>query len=262
MSERPVCVVCHRPQDTYDACGRCVADIRRRLEELLDLYHKAAAEMLPGSGGHGAAGSEQSIGLNVAALNWRTGHDILNVLHEWERIIREDRHLTPPALVPLADPGPEGDWTMAQLVAAVRFQQSHLDWSGTQPWFDDYAREVRDLHGQGQAAAREHRQRAMRVPCPAETDHGHSCGKPLAIPDDLTAPLRCPACRSEWTVARLIVVALSDPNVTIWADADAIGTYLNITGKQVRRVARTHQIRKRGMLYDLGAFLNLRQQVA
>ena len=63
---------------------------------------------------------------------------------------------------------------------------------------------------------------------------------------------------------RLIIVAINEPDATIWLDADAIAAFLRITPRHVRRIAKQHHVPKRGQLYELTALRDAwtRQAVA
>ena len=254
-NESPVCIVCGRAQQTYDACQRCLIQLRVMLEDLPALVRECEGVLTPGKGGNGSSGSELSIGVNVAALSWLEGSDVLGVLWEWERLIREERHLTPPGLLE-----PKGG-KEAEIAESVAFHVTHLDWIGQQPWADEYARELRGLHRTGVAAARRDMDRARKIPCPADTQEGLPCGTRLALPDDLLAYFTCPKCKNQWQAVRLVAVALADETVPVWLDAAAIAGYMGISERQVRRYAQrlgNGPDVKRGQLYCVQAIRSAR----
>ena len=80
-------------------CESRECHVKHHLIEIPKLYVLAESCLTPGNGGRGSSSGERSIGINVAALDYRTGTDILGILHSWERIVREEKRLTPPALV-------------------------------------------------------------------------------------------------------------------------------------------------------------------
>lgn len=249
------CPVCDYRVASEGLCRKCHAKFHKMLDDLLELWEDAHLELLPGRGGHGSHSSEQSIGLNVAALSFIAGHDILNLLHEWEKLIRSERSLTPPALLP-----PKDLWR--ELEDAVKFQQQHLVWSSTQDWFPDYISELRALHGQGLAAARRFVERVRRIPCPADNAEGLPCGNLLIVrEDDLLEIFTCRRCRAEWNSFRLIAVALADPASKFWLDAEAIAAWLGVTERRVRQIAKEHDIAKKGELYDFKAIIESRAEL-
>ena len=241
------CPLCNRPTSA-GLCVRCDSRIHRQLDDLIEYWVGAHAELLPGRSGSGGRSSERTIGLNVQALSFIGGHDILNLLHEWEKLIREERNLTRPAF--LKKPAS----LEAEIREAVTFAQTHLPWSGEQPWIDDFARELRELHSQGMAAARQFVDKVRKIPCPAETGDG-ACGNLLKI--NAEEPLdifECRLCHSEWTTLRLMAVAMSS-SAEIWLDAEALAKWMGISERHVRRLAQRHRLPKRGELYEVHAMM-------
>ena len=248
-----ICQLCNRDTSVEGLCNRCHSRLHSWLDDLPEFWRLAHDELLPGRTGSGASSTERTIGLNVNALSFIAGDDILGVLHEWERLIREERQLTKPALLkklPLAD----------EITTAVVFAQTHLQWSGQQAWIEDFATELAELHHKGMSAAKAFVSHERKIPCPATMPDGEYCGFKLKVnKDDPMDIFSCPKCKSEWTTLRMVAVALSSPGLTeIWLDAEAIGSYLNMSAKNVQQFARRHHIRQRGELYDLKAFLAAR----
>ena len=232
-------------------------NLRVTLEDLPVLLFECGIALTPGTGGNGSSGSELSIGVNVAALSWLEGSDVLGVLWEWEKLIREERNLTPVGLLE-----PQGNKDQ-EIDASVKFHLSHLEWIGQQEWADEYARELRNLHRAGVAAARRDIDRARKIPCPADTQEGLPCGNRLTMPDDLLAYFTCPKCKNQWQAVRLVAVALADETVPVWLDAAAIAGYMGISERQVRRYAQrlgNGPEVKRGQLYCVQAIKAARGQ--
>ena len=171
----------------------------------------------------------------------------MGCLHEWEKLIRQDRNLTPPAFLkklPLSD----------ELHAAVEFAQVHLQWSGAQAWIGDFSDELRELHSKGMTAAKAFVQKARKIPCPAEIGDGGVCANPLRInTDDPLDIFQCRKCESQWTTLRLVAVAMSDVKREVWLDAEAIGNFIGVSERHVHRLAKRHDVKRRGQLYDLNA---------
>jgi hypothetical protein len=247
------CPLCNREVSVEGMCQRCHNRIHSQLDDLLEFWKLAHEELLPGKSGNGGRSSERTLGLNVAALSFIAGDDILGCLHEWEKIIRQDRNLTRPAFIKKAD-------LVTELHNAVEFAQTHLQWSGTQEWIGDFRQELRELHSQGMAAARQFVQKTRKIACPAEIEEGGICGNLLAInSDDPLDIFHCRKCESEWTTLRLVAVAMSDPNRQVWLDAEAISKWMGITERHVHRIAKKNKVSKRGQLYDVS---QLRSAVA
>ena len=241
------CQLCNRMVQTEGLCQRCHSRIHQMLDDLLEFWHSAHGELLPGKSGSGGRSSERTIGLNVNALSFIAGDDILGCLHEWEKLIRQDRNLTPPAFLkklPLSD----------ELHAAVEFAQVHLQWSGAQAWIGDFSDELRELHSKGMTAAKAFVQKTRKIPCPAEIGHGGVCANPLRInTDDPLDIFQCRKCESQWTTLRLVAVAMSDVKREVWLDAEAIGNFIGVSERHVHRLAKRHDVKRRGQLYDLNA---------
>ena len=242
------CTLCNHTTISAGLCNRCHNRIHSQLDDLLQFWVGAHSELLPGRTGSGGRSSERTIGLNVAALSFIAGHDILGFLHEWEKLIREERKLTPPALV--AKPNNLGE----EIQAAVRFSQRHLTHSGNQPWIEDFGKELKEIHSQGMAAARQFVERTRKIPCPAETGEG-ACSNLLKInQDDPLEIFECRKCGSQWTTLRLVAVAMSDKQA-IWLDAEALAKWMGISERHIRRLAQKHKLPKRGELYEAHAMI-------
>ena len=192
----------------------------RQLEDLGELWTAAHEELLPGRNGNGGKSSELSIGLNVLALSFVAGDDILKLLHEWEKLVRAERKLTPPALVP------KEQSLEAEIHAAIEFHQKNLEWALNQDWVEDFAKELKDLHSEGIRAAKRWVEKKRSLKCPAELSDG-LCNNNLRInEEDPLAIFTCFKCETEWTTLRLMLVALTDPNYRDW-ETDRKSTRLN-----------------------------------
>lgn len=209
---------------------------------------------------------------------------LLVLLESWCRAIREDRGLAPYGIAT------EG--TTVTLTGTVAFLRHHLDWMTTEPTFriEDFADHVR----RGLAALRRLdpailRATVLRVPCPTVQDATgatHSaergtagisgtpndsqtykvpssgsapCGYRLGLEAaDLHGDVRCPRCGTTWTAQRLLISALTDPAVTVWADQSTIADALGIGASTLRRWANHGLIPRHGSRYDAGAAFRLR----
>lgn len=246
------CNLCNFIIQAPGICRKCHQRIYTQLGDLLELWSAAHGELLPGGGGHGSSSGEMTIGLNLQALNFIAGNDILNLLHDWEKLIRQERQLTPPALL-------KQESLAKELAKAVRFAQESIEWLSTTDYIADFSREIRELHGQGIAASRQFVKRTRKITCPADNKEGLPCGNLLILrEDDLLELFSCRKCGSDWNTYRLIIVAMSDPRTEFWLDAEAIGSWLNLSARRVQQIAKEAQVAKRGSLYDLKAILAAR----
>jgi hypothetical protein len=140
-----------------------------------------------------------------------------------------------------------------EIVTAIKFQQINLQWSGTQDWISDFANELSTLHRQAMTAARDFVEKARRISCPGETSEGR-CGNKLVINEENPLDIfECRKCQTQWTTLRIVAVALSEPNRQVWLDAEAIGRWLGISDRQVRRIAKANNVPHKGALYDFEA---------
>lgn len=244
MDHEFVCPICQRPKSSAGTCAQCHHKVMMMIDDLFEFWNQAHLHITP-TKGSGQRSSEMSIGVNVSALSFITGHDILNLLWEWEKLIRAERNLTKPAFL---DPKPLAD----EIRQAVLFAQRHLEYSSQQPWFDDFLRELRELHSKGRAAAKIFVEKKKRIPCPGEIE-GLPCARLLQLGDASTMMeiFSCPKCKTEWTTLRLVAVAMSDPNADIWLDIEAIAGWLGISERQCRRIALRNAVDRRGRLYNL-----------
>lgn len=240
------CPLCNRSKKQADAtlCRPCSTRCRLRLLELPALHKEAHYCLQPQRGGHGTNSGEPTLGINLSALDFVSGKAIIDCLHSWERVIRAERQLTPPALVP-AQPTIEDE-----IRATVVFHDAHFDWIMSQDWADEYAREIASVNAQGASAAQRHVDPVKRIPCPTDMTEG-LCGFPIPCKgDDLLEPVTCKRCNTDWTPARLIAVAMATPGQQIWLDVEAIATWIALSEKQVRRLLKQFDVPRRGQLFD------------
>jgi hypothetical protein len=196
-----------------------------------------------------------SIGINVAALSFIAGDDILGLLHEWEKLIRQERKLTPPAFLK-KEPN-----VGAEIVTAIEFHQKHLAWTMDQEWVEDFAKELKELHGQGIRAAKQWVEKKRTIKCPTELSD-EVCGNRLKINEqDPLAIFTCFKCETEWTTLRLMMVALSDPNSNVWLDAEALAKWMNFSERHIRRLAKAAGVKKRGELYNVKEMIAARSKL-
>ena len=245
-----ICQVCKSEIETE--CRSCFGRMRAILRELPQLQYEAGFYLEPSRTGSGAVTAERSIGINVNALDFSMATDLLAILHGWEQIIRRERQLTPPALV-AKEHGID-----LEVQATCEFHIAHLSWTLQQEWALDFAGELWGLHARGRAAAKKFKEQARRIPCPTD-----DCNRFVVIDvEQLTQDVSCFGCKQQWSVLRLVALAMSNPNRRFFLDIEAISTWLQMTQREVYRLVKKFEIEKRGSTYDLQAIMKARQQNA
>lgn len=240
------CQICHRSiTREIGVCEKCLNRVHSHLDDLFELWQKAHEELIPGKGRSGMSGSEKSIGVNVEALSFVTGDDILGKLHAWEVLIREGRNMTRPALLvklKLAD----------EIFDAIKFAQINLEWSSSQEWFNDFAVEVKDLHTLGIRAARIFDgDRTTTIKCPGHLDNGTPCGSPIRRHRDLLSIFACRTCGTEWTTLKLAHAGLAKDNSRPMLDSESIAALLGLSSRRIRQLVKEHNIKKIRTYYDV-----------
>lgn len=249
------CVICARrdPRDGATLCGICTDRIDDNLARIAELTTWASAWITPrtghSDGGRSVPGSRPPI--DVASLDAALGNDALPLLEAWERMVREQHHLAPYGVATALNP--------ASVAGSVTFLRSWLlrlcedaEWP-----IDDMAREVRELRVDLERLDPDHdRPAGERYPCtaPHPDADGRECGYRLVVDmthaaDDIT----CRRCGTTTTGGRIILSALSDPAVTVWAYPGDIADALGIAEGTLRQWHRRGEIRRNGNRYDVGA---------
>ena len=219
--------------------------VRNQLDAIPALQQEASEHLDPSRTGSGGVSVERSIGININALDFSMAKETLAILHGWESIIREERALTPPALVKAEAT------TEAEVEATCKFHLAHLEWSANQDWFDDFANEVAEIYAKGMAAAKRFVEQPRRIPCPTD-----DCHKFIVIDaENLMDDVSCFGCKQSWTVLRLVALAMSNPNRKFYLDVEAIALWLGITQRQVYKIIKANKIEHKGSLYDLAGIL-------
>lgn len=248
------CNICHKTTQNEGACWSCRLKLQSHLIELPELQSSAAEFIAPSRTGSGAVSAERSIGVNVSALDFSMATELLAILHGWEVIVREERELTPPALLK------KEPTTEAEVKATCDFHLSHLDWIIGQDWVSDFAGEVAELHAKGMAAAKRFTEQPRRIPCPTD-----ECKKFVVIDvvkvkeNGLADEVTCFGCRQSWSLIRLVTLAMSNPTRKFFLDVEAISLWLGIKPRQVYAIIKENGIEKHsGNLYNLGDVINAR----
>lgn len=225
--------------------------LKSNLTELPELQQGAASFVSPSRSGSGSPSTERSIGLNVNALDYSMGKELLGLLHKYEALIRRGRSLTPPALL-------DREATVELEVAAtVSFHLAHLEWTVQQDWVEEFAGLVKELHSKGMACNKKFIEQPRKIPCPTDECRSH-----IVIDiENLLAGVTCHKCRTSWTLYRLLALAMNNPNRTFWLDIDAICLWMNITKVDLNKIVREHNIPMRHGLYDISAIAKARSLV-
>ena len=225
--------------------------LKSNLTELPELQQGAASFVSPSRSGSGSPSTERSIGLNVNALDYSMGKELLGLLHKYEALIRRGRSLTPPALL-------DREATVELEVAAtVSFHLAHLEWTVQQDWVEEFAGLVKELHSKGMACNKKFIEQPRRIPCPTDECRSH-----IVIDiENLLAGVTCHKCRTSWTLYRLLALAMANPNRTFWLDIDAICLWMNITKVNLNKIVREHNIPMKHGLYDISAIAKARSLV-
>lgn len=249
--ERLQCSRCARSSDRT-LCPRCEKAILGALDDIESYYHAAHFQLLPARTGAGYSSSEMTIGVNIAALSFIAGSDILGTLHSWEVLIRPLAGLQRPYLVGLKS-------VDGQVRDAIAFAKENLMVSSCAQWFSDYCHEIFALAQMGKVAARDYASKIRRIKCPATDHHGLPCKATIEIDhNDLLALFECRRCHTQWSSLRLIMVALSEPTQPLWLDSDAIAVLMGVSERQVRRLAHRHRTPRKGQLYEVRALMKVR----
>lgn len=285
------CEICTRTATIGKTCRTCYDRLHEQLREIPTAYEQAADELSPGGSGH-AAGTEPSIGLRLAALDLRHAAGYINELGEWARQWRHDGISDPANLHYVCDinyhpddatnstaPDPDGNQTppnpeYSALHATLhRYGKGAADVAGTSlravidelliglheackrfEGIREFAASIRQLHGQARAASQTTPRQAWIIQCPADREPDGRCALPLRISgEDFGTVVACPRCHTEWDVQRLLLVAESDTESTLWLPAEEIQLLLGVNERTLRRwAAKGSVIREHGR-YDVGS---------
>lgn len=249
------CVICTRrqPHDGWTVCDTCLGHLDDNLARIVELTRLAAGWLAPrttaGEGQRTVPGSRPP--LDVAALDAALGNDVLPLLESWERMIREDAHLSPYGAATAVE--------NATVARSVAFLRSWLLWAAEAPaWpIEELAREIRDARTTLEHLDPDHdRPEGTRIPCTApHPDHdGRDCGYRLTVDinhaaDDIT----CRRCGNTTTAGRIMLAALGNPAVTVWAYPADINDALGIAEGTLRQWHNRGHITRNGNRYDVGA---------
>lgn len=292
-----LCVICARrePSERHTVCAPCLGRLDDDLARLVELTALAASWLTPrattGAGVRSVPGSRPPLSVDALDLALGLGGGIvdpdplngsvdprpaiLETLEGWERMTRDHYSL-----------GAYGPASAARNAAlSVEQYRSHVDgppvtvkgcagflraWllriaeDGTYP-IDDLAREVRTLRLDAEHVDPDHeRPDGLRVACtePHPDADGRECGYRLVIVGAmLSQDVECRRCGHVTTGGRMILSALSDPAVTVWAYPDVIEDTLGVKGGTLRQWVRRGHIKRSGSRYDAGAVYRRKHDV-
>lgn len=260
-----LCTICETDLETGHLCHGCHQRIRQHLTDIVRLCTEAAAQIeptpQPGSGHSNTFGSRPPINLDaidpeltLIPLNLgdpTSAVPILEMLEMWERVIREERNLTPYGLATAARCAithtPYAD-TQGTLTGCVRFLHTNLDWIAETPDFpvDEFADHVRRAANLLRRWEPNRPQSGTRVPCPTVTEDG-DCGYPLMVRG--THDVDCRRCGRSWQVDRLLLVAGREADV--WVDAEALAHIAGVHERTIRKWHAAGKVAKKGQQYRL-----------
>lgn len=266
-------------------CEQCQRETRARLAQIPQMYVEAGAYLVPGKGGFGSSGSERTIGVNLAALGFRSADEILPVLEDWERTVRvkslgqveldgQERQgeveLDQDGLIKTNTRSPFSNerpivrrGRVEERVAGVcEFLLKHSPWLAQYEAAGDFVADVAAIWSQGQAATRQIEEKPTRIKCPADIEmwidgdmKTVTCDQMLTLADDLSQGIECRGCGTNWSVAQLLAVAVTTPGAQVLLDPVAIGGYLGMDLTYVHKFAKRHGIEKVGKKYPLVEFV-------
>ncbi|OQO89916.1 hypothetical protein B1813_18930 [Saccharomonospora piscinae] len=206
MSEHvQTCVVCpHNPKHATGGalvCFDCSNRILRHLRELEDYLPTLPLIKARKTTERGSPGFRSTPPLDLTAVHhtdWRSawddtdGHGAIATLHSWARLVREDRGLEPP--------------DTATLTSEAGVLRTQHQWIVCQPWADEYAHELRHLHGAVRAAAGD------AVPRPVgrciKVWPDRDCGGSVFELDDASG-VKCASCGETYAGTSLIHLRLA-----------------------------------------------------
>ena len=251
-----LCPVCARrdPADGLTICAVCLARIDDDLARIVELVAQAGDWLHPRTTGT-SEGSRSVPGsrppLSVDVLDAAIGLDVLPLLEAWIRLTREENHLAPY--------GAATEGRAVTVAGSVTFLRSWLLWAAGEPsWpISEYAAEIRDARWQLERLNHDNdRPTGIPVTCTADDldADGRRCGYQHRISvGTLATDVTCRRCGNTTTGGRMILTALSDPDVTVWAYPDVIEATLGIPTRTLRQWAQDGHVARNGSRYDVGA---------
>ncbi len=187
---------------------------------------------------------------------------LLVLLEDWCRLIREERGFAPYGIA--TEDRPDS----ATLPDVVAFLRAQVDYCCDEPTFslEQFASNIRRAVGTLRALDPSRPAHSWGIPCPADVG-ADACRRVLRLERhddgrlDLHSDIHCPGCGTTWTAQRLLLVALADTRVTIWAYPAEIGDALAIPAATLRKWHERGQVARLGGRYDAGAAFRRRHAI-
>jgi hypothetical protein len=237
-----------KTQTDHGLCERCQHRTQRHLTEIITYSQIAATELQPAQNGDGRT-TEQSLGINLDALDLIAGHDVVPILESWETMYRQEWQLTPIGPVTLKR-GQQPNPQHAYLTGTVTFLKHHLPRIADHATALDFTNEITSCWHQARNAARRQPRHAWRVTCPTDTTNGE-CGNILRVTgQDFDNEITCRKCRTTWPTERLLHVVATSHDAEIWVDTEAAARHTGVPESTLRRWGKEGRIKRRGALYE------------
>lgn len=269
----PRCVIDHRnqPADGWTVCRPCLDRLDDNLARIAEVVRIASAWLVTtrtstaGTTTRPVPGSRPPLDLDT--LDAAMATDVLPLLESWERLTREFYGLAPYGPASAARNrglrperlGAGMTTAPATVKGSTGFLRSQLARIAETPDYpiDDLARETRELRLRLDHLDPEYdRPDGIRVPCTAaHPEHdGRECGHRLIVnmrqaAEDIT----CRRCGTTTTGGRIILAALGDPNVTVWACSEDITAAIGVLPGTLRQWVNRGYVARNGNRYDVGA---------
>lgn len=191
------CVVCPQQRKTdngYLVCIRCSSNILRHLRELEDYVPTLSlerpvspGEYISGSGFGSKSPANDAVILHTDPRSDYSDRDgtltselgAFSVVGTWARVVME-----------------EHGGQASGFMAAVGLLRTQHDWITRQPWVDEYADELRQVHTSVRQLARDPIPRSVGR-CIAVHSHGECHGQVYEMDD--ASGVRCSSCRRVYT---------------------------------------------------------------
>lgn len=281
-----VCVLCAnrnpprvRKLETGHVCDGCRRGLAADLAQILDLVALIGRDVDPlasrgtSQGGRPHPGSRppldvtrldpELILVRIVPGDRSSDTALLVLLEDWCRLIREERGFAPYGIA--TEDQPES----VTLAGAIAFLRAQVDYCCDEPTFslEQFASNLRRALGTLRAHDPSRGARGWGIPCPADTGED-ACRRLLHVERhddgrlDLHTDIHCPGCGTTWTAQRLLLVALADQRVTIWAYPSEIGDALAIPVATLRQWHARGHVARIGGRYDAGAAFRRRHAIA
>lgn len=229
----------HREAATgTNACPPCAQRLRDDLDALATAWDATAAGPVTTAAGAGGA-----IGVpgGVAWVDWRHGGEVIGVLSSWARVIHEDAQAE----------GVELPWPLLTVPVLVAWHRAALErWTLAHEALAEVMAEIGALAAVARRMVGEvPTGQVVACPAPSDGDSG-SCGRRLRVhAADPEAEVRCDRCGTTWSTSRLLLLGMGSGDV--WADVEAVASFVGVSEASIRRWARAGRVRRQGARYSV-----------